>query len=116
MELSPRPFNFFGNPEAAALKPFHVMLQYSGNTLRQNFPSWPVFGQSRSSQEVGPSRVAQVRLPDHDPRISCPVKRFRVAGKRQAGKRRRDASPVLPTPKRKNRGIRWMLHPTFFLV
>ena len=64
-------------------------------------------------------------MPDHVPRLSRPVKRFRVTGKRQAGKRKRDASPVLPTPKRWKRlvlpecgepGTRWMLHSTFFLA
>ena len=37
-----------------------------------------------------------VHLPDHHPGLSRPVKRFRIRGKRQAGKRERDASPVLP--------------------
>ena len=108
MELSPRLSWTFWLSRGSCLEAVSLAL------LNSSIPVPPAADVSLP----GLSSVSHGRLqrlvPAGLPRFIClfvilgfrvPVKRFRITGKRQAGKRKRDASPVLPAPERWKRFV-----------
>ena len=92
---------FFGYPEGAVSELFAgtLKLRYSSTPFSMKFPSWKI-----SPHPVIPAPFSgpgsSVHVPDHDPVVQRPAKRFRIIGKSSVHKRELCSGDGLPTPKR----------------
>ena len=80
--------NFFGYPDGAVTELFAgtLKLRYSSTPFSMRFPSWAVSPHPAVPVPFsGPG--SSVHLPDHDPVVQRPAKRFRIIGKSSVHKR-----------------------------